>query len=70
MKKLKLYSRFECPLCEYAAELLADAGIEFEEVDIEDSEELTRLYHVKIPVISNGEVELNWPFTADQVRSL
>ena len=70
MKKLKLYSRFECPLCEYAAELLAEEGIEFEEVDIEDSEELTRRYHVRIPVISNGEAELNWPFTADQVRSL
>ena len=70
MKKLKLYSRIECPLCEYAAELLQDNGIEFLEVDIDDSEALIKAYHIRIPVLSDGEKELNWPFTADEAKEM
>ncbi|MCX7555141.1 glutaredoxin family protein [Marinicella sp. S1101] len=70
MKKLKLYSRIECPLCEYAAEELMAAGIAFTEVDIDTSEELIKAYHIRIPVLSNGDTELNWPFTTDQAQEL
>ncbi len=70
MKKLKLYSRIECPLCEYAEELLVNAGIAYDEVDIDDSEELIKTYHIRIPVISNGLNEINWPFTVEQAESL
>ena len=70
MKKLKLYSRIECPLCEYAEELLLDAGLEYEMVDIDDSEELIKAYHIRIPVLSNDERELNWPFTAHDALEL
>lgn len=70
MKKLKLYSRIECPLCEYAEELLVAAGIAYEEVDIDGSEAMIKLYHVRIPVLSNGTTELNWPFTVEQVAEL
>lgn len=70
MKKLKLYSRIECPLCEYAEELLLENGIAYEMVDIDDSEELIKRYHVRIPVISNEGTELNWPFTAEQATEL
>ncbi len=70
MKKLKLYSRIECPLCEYAEELLMEAGIAFEAVDIDGSTEMIKQYHVRIPVISNGVEEVNWPFTAEQAMAL
>ncbi len=70
MKKLKLYSRIECPLCEYAEELLLEGGITYETVDIDDSEQLTRQYHVKIPVLANESDELNWPFTLEQAQVL
>ena len=70
MRKLTLYSRIECPLCEHAAELLEQKGIPFTEQDIEEKEEWVRLYHVRIPVLSNGESELNWPFTVDDVATL
>ncbi len=70
MKKLKLYSRIECPLCEYAEELLQENGIAYEVVDIDDSEDLIKAYHVRIPVITNDEQELNWPFDAEQAMEL
>lgn len=70
MKKLKLYSRIECPLCEYAEELLLEAGIAYETIDIDDSAHLTQQYHVKIPVLANDSTELNWPFTAAQAQAL
>ncbi|MCX7545467.1 glutaredoxin family protein [Marinicella gelatinilytica] len=67
MKKLTLYSRLECPLCEFAEELLVAEGFTFEVVDIDDSEELIKTYHIRVPVLSNGLAELDWPFTADSV---
>ncbi len=70
MKKIKLYSRIECPLCEYAEELLLEAGLEYEVVDIDDSEDLIKAYHTRIPVLSNSEQELNWPFTAKHAAAL
>lgn len=70
MKKLKLYSRIECPLCEYAEELLQENGVAYEMVDIDDSEALIKQYHVRIPVLSNDNKELDWPFTAADAEEL
>lgn len=70
MRKLTLYSRIECPLCEHAAEMLEQKGIPFVEQDIEENDEWIRLYHVRIPVLSNGVAELNWPFTLEEVAAL
>lgn len=70
MKKLKLYSRIECPLCEYAEQLLLEAGLDYVLIDIDDSDDLIQQYHIKIPVLSDGEQELNWPFTAKQAKEL
>jgi len=70
MKKLTLYSRLECPLCEFAEELLISEGIIFELVDIDESAALIKLYHVRVPVLSDGEKELDWPFDADTAREL
>ncbi len=70
MNKLTLYSRIECPLCEHAAEMLEESGIEFVEQDIDESDELIRQYHVRIPVLSDGESELNWPFNREDAEGL
>ena len=70
MKKIKLYSRIECPLCEYAEELLLEAGLEYELVDIDGSAALIKQYHVRIPVLANDVKELDWPFTAIAAREL
>ena len=70
MKKLILYSRLECPLCEFAEELLLVEGIEYETLDIDESSELIKRYHVRVPVLSNGQQELDWPFTVEAARAL
>ena len=70
MKKLTLYSRLECPLCEFAEELLASDGIDFEWVDIDESAALIKVYHVRVPVLSDGDQELDWPFNIDAAREL
>lgn len=70
MIKLKLYSRIECPLCEYAEELLQADAIPYEVVDIDDDDALIQQYHVRIPVLSNGSDELDWPFDAQSAKQL
>ena len=70
MKKLTLYSRLECPLCEIAEELLQTEAVQYEFVDIDDSVDLIKQYHVRVPVLSNGQDELDWPFGAEDVREL
>lgn len=57
-------------MCEYAEELLTEAGISFEGIDIDDSEALIKQYHIRIPVLSNDKMELDWPFTAAQAEEL
>lgn len=70
MKKLTLYSRLECPLCEIAEEMLLTEGIPFLAVDIDESPELIKQYHVRVPVVSDGRQELDWPFNGESVREL
>lgn len=70
MKKLTLYSRLECPLCEFAEEMLLAEGIEYEMLDIDESSDLIKTYHIRVPVLSNGHQELDWPFTAEAAREL
>ena len=70
MIKLKLYSRIECPLCEYAEELLQADGVPYDVVDIDDDEALIQQYHVRIPVLSNGNHELDWPFDSRSAKEL
>ncbi|RLQ22931.1 glutaredoxin family protein [Seongchinamella sediminis] len=60
---LTLFGTSACHLCERAAALLQAAGVDFEEVDISESDDLFARYGVTIPVLrrADGE-ELNWPF--------
>ncbi|GHH97549.1 glutaredoxin family protein [Neobacillus kokaensis] len=55
MQKVTLYSRGRCPLCEKAKavllELMKEYDFVLEEVDIEQSDELTERYGLMIPVV-------------------
>lgn len=62
-------------LVEISAQLGSDCEIEC--VDIGDDDQLLEQYGERIPVLrrrfgdeTNGDVELNWPFDVDQVKTL
>ena len=71
MSELRLYSRPDCHLCEVAAELLHQSGIEqvFEHVNIEDDLALLRRYGIRIPVLQRMDTgaELFWPFDQESL---
>lgn len=73
MSDLILFQRDHCHLCELAWEVLAQARVaDFESVWIEGEIKLERQYGLRVPVLQctrNG-MELDWPFTADQVKAL
>ncbi|GAB5604414.1 glutaredoxin family protein [Sideroxyarcus sp. TK5] len=67
--KLVLYSTSHCHLCEQAAVLLAQRGVEAELVDIVDDDALLECYGTRIPVVKrldNGD-ELGWPFDTEML---
>lgn len=72
LRKLTLYSRPECHLCEA---LLADltpllpAGTTVDIVDVDSAVALERRYGLRIPVLVAGEVELScYPLDSERVR--
>jgi len=69
---LTLYQRDDCPLCDEALAVLAQARApEFETVWIDDDEALEARYGIRVPVLrdeTDGR-ELEWPFDADAVRA-
>jgi hypothetical protein len=66
---LILYQRDDCHLCDMALEVLAAARVpEFDSVFIDGNELLEQRYGVRVPVLSNGERELGWPFDVEVVR--
>ncbi len=70
--KLLVYSKPDCPLCEYAAVEIQAAGLMeyIEGVNIETDPDLMSRYELRIPVIHNPEtgIELAWPFTTDELN--
>ncbi len=52
---ITLFTRGGCPLCDKAKEVLVELRVEFgftlKEVDIEESDDLTELYGLMIPVV-------------------
>jgi hypothetical protein len=68
---LTLYGTEHCHLCEHAQALLAQAGLEWHNVDIAESDVLLERYGTRIPVLrhDNGK-ELNWPFKHEDVWRL
>ena len=69
---LSLYQRDDCPLCDQALAVLAEARApEFETVWIDGDEALEERYGIRVPVLrdeSRGR-ELDWPFDAAAVRA-
>ena len=71
MKKLILYSTLGCHLCEQAKQLitpLLEDNDQLDEVDIIESDQLMKLYGVRIPVIvrCDNNNEIAWPFDRAQ----
>ena len=52
-----VYSRPGCHLCDEAKASISDAGVSFEEIDIESDAELLRKYKYDIPVVMIDGVE-------------
>ena len=68
---LILYQRDDCPLCDEALAVLAQARApEFETVWIDGDEGLEGRYGIRVPVLRDGSSgrELDWPFDAEAVR--
>ena len=73
MRKLVLYSRPECHLCDAVAErlrpLLVGRPIELDVVNVDGSVALERRYGFRIPVLVAGEVEISgYPLDEARVR--
>jgi hypothetical protein len=69
--RLKLFQRDDCPLCDAALDVLAQARVpEFETIWIDGDAGLEARYGARVPVLLDEErgVELDWPFDAAAVR--
>jgi hypothetical protein len=74
--KLILYSTSHCHLCELAESILKDISvlndIVWTTIEITEDSMLLLRYEIKIPVIKrvDNEIEISWPFTAQEIQSL
>lgn len=70
--RLTLYQRDDCPLCDRALEVLAQARVpDFDSVWIDEDAVLEDRYGVRVPVLRNEDDgrELDWPFEIDGLRA-
>lgn len=65
---LILYSSLGCHLCEQALALLEQQAVRVQLRDILDDPLWLERYAVRIPVLSDGERELDWPFNSQQLK--
>jgi glutaredoxin len=73
MARLTLYTKPDCPLCDYARELIervrGDLSFEFEEFDITSDPALVRAYGERIPVLLlNGAIEFEYRVDERELR--
>ncbi len=71
--QLTLFQRDDCPLCDQAYEVLLAAGIaDFDPLWIDGDAGLEAVYGSRVPVLRRERdgLELDWPFSRDQVASL
>jgi hypothetical protein len=73
---LILYSTSHCHLCEQAESILKalsdNNDIAWTSLEISEDSILLQLYETKIPVLKrvDNNIEIAWPFTAQDIRSL
>ncbi len=71
---LLMYGTSACSLCDQAFDVLMSmpelAGLTLRVVDVAADAALTERYGERLPVLALGSAELDWVFTADQVRRL
>ncbi|GAB4445336.1 MAG: glutaredoxin family protein [Anaerolineae bacterium] len=75
MQTVTLYTKLDCSLCDKAYKILLSVAFEIPlEIDVVDithaHNNLEANYGTRIPVVAlaNGD-ELNWPFSAQDVKS-
>ena len=71
-RRFLLFQRDDCHLCDLALEVLAEARAPaFDSVFIDGDQGLEERYGIRVPVFRDEAAgrELDWPFTADQVRT-
>ena len=74
MPTVTLYTKPGCHLCEEVKDALINLQARYPhklvEVDIREHQELFARYHLTIPVVQVGEVELEAPITAVQLAEI
>ncbi|MBR9727483.1 glutaredoxin family protein [Shewanella intestini] len=58
-----------CHLCDIAQALIEQTGASYSLIDICDDPALAQQYGMTIPVFSNGQQALNWPFDLVQLHT-
>lgn len=67
---LSLIQRDECALCDKAWDILQQAGVrDFDAVFIDGDSDAETRYGSRVPVLKQGDSELDWPFDAAAVRA-
>ena len=75
MTTVTMYSRPRCGLCDRAREVIlavrSEVPFDYDEVFVDDDEELEREYGLRVPVILvDGEEEFEIEVDADRLRGL
>lgn len=69
--KLVLYGTDYCQLCDEALLIIEDAlqgrVYQLDRIDISTCDELMSHYAYKIPVLQHNHVDLDWPFSREDV---
>jgi len=74
MQNVILYTKADCGLCDQAYQILlslaCDTPLRIDLIDITQDHRIHAKYMERIPVLArpNLEAELNWPFTAEDVK--
>ena len=67
---LTLIQRDDCALCDEAWEALHAAGVrDFKPLYIDGDAVLEARYGARVPVLTDGARELDWPFDAGRLRN-
>jgi len=66
---LTLYGTEGCHLCHLAQDLLRTTQQAWQDIDIIDDDALLARYETRIPVLQQGDRELDWPFTLAELQA-